>query len=355
MGLSSAPLASSFFLTATLRLKSNPLELNRPLNHRAAALCDEISGSLDALQVAQSVADCGTTLFDFGVRVPGSIEAGLLLARVCLADGASVSLAGSAPALGDWAPTLGDWPRVAVSTDQPVAACMASQYAGWEVQGENYFAMGSGPMRAASGREALFDAIGYREQADRCVGVLESAKLPTDGVCRDLAAKCGVEPRQLILLVAPTSSQAGTLQVVARSVETVLHKLHELGFDLLKVQRGTGEAPLCPVAVDDLTGLGVTNDSLLYGGRVTLEVTGDDTSLQAIGERLPSSASKDYGRPFAEILATYNNDFYRVDPLLFSAAQVTLVNIDTGNRFEFGKLNAEVLRQSFDSVRGEQA
>ena len=54
---------------------------------------------------------------------------------------------------------------------------MASQYAGWEIKGEKFFAMGSGPMRAAAGREALFDDIGHREKPDRCVGVLETSKL----------------------------------------------------------------------------------------------------------------------------------------------------------------------------------
>lgn len=204
--------------------ESNPLQLN----HIAATLCDEISRIADKLQIAQSTADCGTTLFDFGIGVPGSLEAGLLLARVCLSDQATVRIT-------DADSSLGDWPLVEVSTDRPVAACMASQYAGWEVKADKYFAMGSGPMRAAAGRETIFESFGFREQAERCVGVLEASKLPPVEVCRDIAAKCGVKPEQLSLLVAPTSSLAGTLQVVARSVETALHKLFELGFDLLRV------------------------------------------------------------------------------------------------------------------------
>ena len=325
----------------TLFMTTPTFELNR----RAAALCDEISRSSDALQVARSVADCGTTLFDFGIEVPGSVEAGLLLARVCLADLATVKLL-------DADPGLGPWPLVEVTTDAPVAACMASQYAGWEVKGEKFFAMGSGPMRAAAGREPLFDDIGFREKAEACVGVLESSKLPPEDVCLDIAKKCGVEPLQLTLLVAPTSSQAGTLQVVARSVETALHKLHELGFELGRVVKGTGITPLAPVAGDDLAGIGVTNDAILYGGRVVLEVTGDDASIEAVGPRVPSSASGDYGKPFAEVMAKYNNDFYQIDPLLFSAAQITFVNVDTGNRFTFGETNDEILKRSFGGVAG---
>lgn len=312
------------------------------LNQRAAALCDAASKLLDELQVARLTADCGSTLYDFGIHVSGSEAAGLLLARICLADLASVEIVADGLDIAE--------PLVRVQTDAPVAACMASQYAGWEVKGEEFFAMGSGPMRAASGREPLFAEIGYREQAGVCVGVLESSTLPPDVVCVDIATKCGIDPDRLTLLVAPTRSVAGSLQVVARSVETALHKLHELGFDLSRVVKGHGVAPLCPVAEDDLAGIGVTNDAILYGGIVTLDVMGDDASLKEIGPRVPSSASKDYGKPFVDVMAQYNNDFYQIDPLLFSAAVVKFKNVDTGNDFEFGELNPDVLRQSFDGV-----
>jgi hypothetical protein len=49
-------------------------------------------------------------------------------------------------------------------TDAPVTACMASQHAGWQVEAPPHFAMGSGPMRAAYGKEELFDHIPGREQ-----------------------------------------------------------------------------------------------------------------------------------------------------------------------------------------------
>jgi len=305
------------------------------LNARAAALCKEIIPLVE-----QHSLSCGTTLLDCGISHPGSRELGILLARICLADLAKVAIVAS---------DKSKWPGevVAVSTDQPIAACMASQYAGWQITGEKYFAMGSGPMRAAAAREPLFEDIGFQEQPDESVGVLEAAKLPPEEVCLDIAAKCGVEPSKLTLLVAPTHSIAGTLQVVARSVETALHKLHELGFDLSRVVSGKGAAPLPPLDDDDFKAIGLTNDAILYGGEVTLELRGDDPSIEAIGPKIPSSASTDYGRPFAEVLAEYNNDFYQVDSMLFSAAKVTLHNLDTGNTFSFGEPNYEVLKQTF--------
>ena len=126
-----------------------------------------------------------------------------------------------------------------------------------------------------------------------------------------------------------------------------MHKLFELGFDLSRVVAGHGVAPLPPVASEDLVGIGRTNDAVLYGARVTLWVRGDDDALQALGPRVPSQASPDYGRPFAEIFERYERDFYRIDPLLFSPAEIHFVNLDTGKMLRFGPPQAEVLHESF--------
>lgn len=308
------------------------------LNQRAWTLCDEMDARTEQLAIAVRTAASGTRLFDCGIEAEGSREAGLMLARVCMADLGEISISPEEP-----------WTKVSVQTSEPVAACMASQYAGWEIKGHDYFAMGSGPMRAAAAREPLFADIGFRETAEHCVGVLESSQLPPDEVCRDIADKCGVAPECLTLLVAPTSSMAGTLQVVARSVETALHKLHELGFDLSRIETGTGSAPLPPVAGNDFAAIGLTNDAILYGGEVSLAVRGDDATIQALGPRVPSSASADFGVPFSQVLAKYNNDFYQIDPLLFSAAVVRFENLDTGTVHRFGEVEQDILSRSFSS------
>jgi methenyltetrahydromethanopterin cyclohydrolase len=224
---------------------------------------------------------------------------------------------------------------------------MASQYAGWQIAAEGYFAMGSGPMRAARGREGLFDSIGYREPAPHVVGVLESGALPPAEVCSQISQECGIAPGELTLLVAPTSSVAGTAQVVARTVETCLHKMHELGFGLHCVKSGFGVAPLPPVAVDDLVGIGRTNDAVLYGGEVTLWVRTEDGLIEELGPRIPSSSSPDWGRPFLDVFEEHDRDFYKIDPLLFSPACVSLVNLDTGRLHCFGEVRPEVIGKSF--------
>jgi len=311
-------------------LNEAALHLLKPLLEDAVAVPGVVSTTLGN----------GARVLDSGVSASGGLQAGLLLAQTCLAGQGQVCLIEGR--IGESA-----WPTVQVTTDRPVEACLQSQYAGWRVSVGKYFGMGSGPMRAAAGREELFDRIGGRETATQVVGVLEAGKLPDEEVTAYIAERCRVSPDQVVLLVAPTASLAGTVQVVARSVETALHKLFELGFDVSRVKHGYGTAPLPPVAADDLSGIGLTNDAILYGGQVTLWVTGDDESLRTIGPQVPSSAARGYGDPFLEIFKAAGHDFYRIDPMLFSPARVTFHNLETGRVFPFGEVAPEILRKSF--------
>jgi methenyltetrahydromethanopterin cyclohydrolase len=204
-------------------------------------------------------------------------------------------------------------------------------------------------MRAAYGKEKLFDHIGGREQPPVAVGVLETRKLPDDAVAASLGEALGLDPSKITLLAAPASSLAGGLQVVARSLETALHKLHELGFDLHQVVSGIGHAPMPPPAKDELHAIGRTNDAILYGGRVTLYVRAEDDRLAEIGPKVPSSSSADHGAPFADIFARYGQDFYKIDPMLFSPAEVAFCNLSSGRMHLFGRLEPDVLKRSLTS------
>lgn len=312
------------------------------LNQRAFELCMEAHAAAEDLRICGRQGTGSALILDFGVEAAGGLEAGLRLAEICTAGLAQVSLLPADRSIWHGA-------AVQVMSDDPVRACMASQYAGWKLAHGKYFAMGSGPMRAAAGKEAIFDKIGFRETAEVAVGVLESGKLPPGELCQTVAADCRVGPAQLILCAAPTASQAGAIQIVARSVETALHKLHELGFDLARVASAIGTAPLPPVAGDDLSAIGRTNDAILYGGDVTLWFRGDDQSVAEIGPRVPSSASTDFGEPFAAIFRRYDCDFYKIDPHLFSPAAVTFCNLDTGRTQRFGRVVPEVVQKSFMS------
>lgn len=310
------------------------------LNKRANELVEPMLPLVGDLRGTLVELDNGGQIVDLGVKAEGGLEAGRLLAEVCLAGLGQVRIVPGE--IGDTA-----WPQVQVVTDWPVEACLLSQYAGWQISVGKFFAMGSGPMRAASAREELFHKLDYRESPSHSVGVLETGKLPTAEVFDVIAEKTGVPADMTILLAARTASIAGNLQVVARSVETSLHKLFELGFDVWRVRSAVGIAPLPPVAKDDFAGIGRTNDAILYGGRVTLMVRGDDESIAAIGPKVPSSGSAAHGKPFAEIFEDAGRDFYKIDPHLFSPAEVVFHNLDTGRVHCFGHVAPEVLRQSF--------
>lgn len=310
------------------------------LNERAMRLADYAASNAAALHVEVHTTPAGGKVIDCGVKAPGGIQAGLAMARVCLSGQAELSLVP-----GDVAGIA--CPSVVVTTDHPVLACMASQYAGWRVQVGKFFGMGSGPMRAAYGKEELYEHIPGKEQAPVAVGVLETRKLPDDAVFAYLGEALKLPPNKITLMTAPAASQAGNLQVVARSLETALHKLHELDFDLKQVVSGFGSAPLPPVARDELAAFGRTNDAILYGGRVTVWVNAEDDQLAEIGPKVPASASPDYGAPCAAIFARYDNDFYKIDPMLFSPAEIVFCNLKSGRSFAFGRTRADVLYQSF--------
>jgi len=289
----------------------------------------------------------GVRVLDCGIKAAGSDAAGLGMARVALGGEGEVSLIAAGGTTAAWPGC--PWPTVRVASERAVAACLAAQYAGWKVATPGYFAMASGPMRAAIGREELFDEIGMRERPSVAVGLLETGKLPPPEVCQELAAAAGVAAESLTLLAARTASAAGTLQIVARSLETAIHKLHDVGFDLGRIRGGEGTAPLPPVAADDLAAIGRTNDAILYGGSAVVFVTGDDADLATIGPRAISRASQSFGGSFRDIFAAAGGDFYAIDPALFAPARLEFVNVETGRRQAFGTVVPEIVAASFTS------
>lgn len=330
---------------------SQPILVTESMNQRAAKVADHLVHNAQICRVGVESIHGQARWIDCGIKATGGIAAGLALARACLGDLADVNI------LPGYISGI-DRPTVQVTTDHAVLSCLASQYAGWALSEGKFFAMGSGPMRAAACREDLIKSLNYSEQSDRILGVLECRKSPPDAIIEKIAIDCRVSPDKLILMAAPTASIAGGIQVVARSVETALHKLVELQFDLSRIVSAQGWAPLPPVAADDMAAIGRTNDAVLYGATVILQITGKDNSesltsnqkiqdIAQLGMRLPSSASRDFGQPFIDIFKKYNYDFYKVDPALFAPARVIFENLDTGLTHEFGVLRPDLLKESF--------
>jgi methenyltetrahydromethanopterin cyclohydrolase len=310
------------------------------LNERAWTIADRMVAQADELRVVARTLGNGARVIDAGIDVPGGWGAGLALAEICMGGLGHVTYAPLAIAGATW-------PGVQVWTDHPAVSCMASQYAGWAIHVDKYMAMGSGPLRAhARVERELFAKLGYEERATRGVLVLETRTPPTDEVAAWVGQKAGLEPARLTFVVAPTASVAGGVQIAARILETGLHKMDALGFDLKKIVGGIGTAPVPPVAKNDLRAIGRTNDCILYGGQAHYAVQADDAELAALVPQIPASASRDYGTPFAEIFKRYNGDFYKIDPLLFSPAEVWITSASSGTTHHAGRLNPDVLRAS---------
>jgi len=310
------------------------------MNERAWAIADDAVARASELRLAVHTLASGARVIDAGIDVAGGFAAGAIVAELCMGGLGHVS----------YVPIVigGDtWPGLQVWTDHPAQACMASQYAGWAINPDGYFAMGSGPLRAKARVEhELFRKLGYAEAAARGVLVLEGRTKPTDEVASWVARKADVPPGALTFAIAPTASLAGGVQIVARMIETGLHKMETLGFDVTRVVSAIGTAPLAPTARNDMRAIGRTNDCVLYGSQARYVVQAADDELRDLAERLPASASKDYGTPFFDIFKRYDSDFYKIDPMLFSPAEVWLASATSGKTFHAGRLNPDVLRVS---------
>ena len=313
------------------------------MNERAWRLTDGMIERSTELRIAVHTLDGGTRLVDAGIGAPGGFAAGLALAELCM--GGLGHIAFTSLAIGGET-----WPGVQVWTDHPAASCMASQYAGWAINPPGFFAMGSGPLRAIARVEReLYAKLAYAEQAARGVLVLETRTLPADDVAAWVGEKAGVAPDGLTFVVAPTASLAGGVQIVARVLETGLHKMDAIGFDVKRVTSAMGTAPLPPRGKSDIRAIGRTNDCILYGGQAGYTVDAGDDDLAALAERLPASSSADYGTPFCEIFKRYGSDFYKIDPMLFGPAEVWLTSASSGRTFHGGRLEADVLKASLFS------
>ncbi len=310
------------------------------MNERAMEMVDAMVEEAGLLRVRSHTLENGARVIDAGVETDGGYGAGLAVSEICMGglgdiDYTSVQIGSRT------------WPGVLVSTDHPAVSCMASQYAGWAVSIDKFFAMGSGPLRChARVEKELFEKLDYGEEAGHGVLVLEGRTLPDAAVAAWVAEKARLTPARLSFVVAPTASLAGGVQISARILETGLHKMETLGFDVRRVVSAYGSAPIPPVAKNDLKAIGRTNDCILYGGQAHYTIRAGDDELAELASKVPATASRDYGTPFYDIFQRYNGDFYKIDPLLFSPAEVWLTGTETGRTFHAGHLNPEILEAS---------
>ncbi|RLI09335.1 methenyltetrahydromethanopterin cyclohydrolase [Candidatus Bathyarchaeota archaeon] len=310
------------------------------INRLAHKLVEELLAEPDYYGVTVERLPSGATVIDTGLEAPGGYEAGLMTTRIAMGGAGTASL-GYADFGGVKLPT------VIVSTDHPAIALFGAQLAGWRIKPEGYTADCSGPARALALKpKKVFRKIEYQDEADVAVLLLETDKKPPDNAAVFVAEACGVDPKNVYMLLTSTTSLAGMVQISGRVVETGLFRLDVLGLDLKKVLHGVGYAPVMPVHTDWGKAMGRAEDALTYGGVTSYIVDEDDETLRDLAERAPSSNCKDYGKTSYEIYKAVDFDFTQIDPALFAPAVVTLTSARTGATFTGGEISTEVLKSS---------
>ena len=277
------------------------------VNKKSQELVNDLIDNSDYYRVNVSKGHNNCVIIDAGVNVLGNMEAGRVISEICLGGIGRVHILNTFQ--------NSEWPlTVNVNTNDPVIACLGSQYAGWSLsskeEGSKFNALGSGPARALALKEPLFNDISYSDKSNKTCIVMEVDSFPPNDVIDKISNDTGVEPKNLTIIITPTSSIAGNIQVVSRVLEVALHKAHELKFPMSDVIEGFGSAPIPPTSPDFLTAMGRTNDAIIFAGITQLLVSTTDEMAEELCNKMPSSTSNDYGKPFADIFKEYEFDFF---------------------------------------------
>ena len=313
------------------------------VNRLAWKLLERLLENSELYGVKVEKTTSGTTIVDAGIEAQGGFEAGRLITEICMGGCGNTEITFA---------QYGEFmlPSIFVYTDHPVIATLGSQYAGWQINENGYFAIGSGPARALALKpKEIYNQIKYRDSFDRAIVVLEADKHPPDWLIERFSKDCNVPAENMIVILTPTVSLVGATQVSGRIVETGIHKLRKLGLDVNTIHYAWGIAPIPPAHPKFTKAMARTNDAILYGGTAYYSVDcKDDEALKSIVDKAPSKASESYGKPFIEIFKEANYDFYKIDPNLFAPAVIIVNNMKAGITFRNGELNVDALVKSFD-------
>jgi len=313
------------------------------VNQLAVKICRRLMDNAGEFNVKHTRFKNGVHLIDTGNKVFGGTEAGLRVTDICLGGVGNVSV------------TFKDLdgltlPAIEISTDFPVLSLLCQASGGYREAMEgwinfkcgSYSAIASGPARAIVHEPAgLFDLLGYIDDADVAVVVLQSEQYPDEKVAARLLERCKVNPENLYLVLSPISSMSGLVQVTGRTVENAMVKLLSLSYDVKMVKHALGVAPLPPLGSRTI----MPDDMLSYASIVHLYVELDEkTDLREMTRKMPSQTSKDYGKSFTELI--YEHKGLRgIDINLFAPGQIYVNDLKSGELYRSGKVNSELVKK----------
>lgn len=273
---------------------------------------------------------CGARVIDAGVNVRGGFSAGLRvieLSTACLST-ATINLLEL-----DGEP----WPHVEIQTDQPYWGCFVCQSGNRALSIDEPKTIPSGPACILADHDHIGGELGITDDSDCAVMILEVGVLPDDSACKALAERCGVIPSRLGIVIVPTASLAGIVQITGRTVEVAMHKLDNLGVDIRKISSGIGRCPILSPVSADPEAISRVNDVMVCGSQVWLASSGLDREVfTALIPKVPASAHPYYGKPFAEIYAEAER-FFEVDKSYYSPAEISIIDLENGLKGHAGK------------------
>lgn len=311
------------------------------VNSKAMEIVEKILEEAEILKVQVSKLENGTTVIDMGQKTSGSWLAGKYYAEITMGGLGEVNF-------GSF--HLNDFilPSVCVKSAHPLLAGWVCQKHADPVPGLEDQPILAGPAKALlNPPDASIVFANYKETSQVAVAPFQTSQPITVETADWISNVCQILPKDLYIVVAPSNSLVCAIQIAARPIDNIMHRLHAEGFDINKVTYATCETPLATLAHDELTAMGRINDSMLYGGQVMVYLDGTDEEIEKILPNLPTRASLEYGKLFKQIFLENGQDFHKIDLRLWSVAKVQINNMSTGRCFSVGDIDYDLLQKSF--------
>ena len=159
------------------------MDTNLSVSNLAKKLVEKLINNSKELNVLVKKGPLNCTIIDAGIEIKGSEKAGKLIAEICMGGLGVINIEKTS--------TFPNWPlETKVESKHPVISCLGSQYAGWNLSHEKFYALASGPGRAIARREELFKELQYIDQSKFVYLVMEVDKIPPKEIIEKISNDC---------------------------------------------------------------------------------------------------------------------------------------------------------------------
>ena len=353
------PAASKLEKTEEILLKKLERVKSISINKLAFKLVKEMIDHKDELGVDVYTMKNGTTVIDTGVNVRGGYKAAEYVVKISLGG------LGEARVTSMYVDEDLILPAIAVYSDYPVSVALAMYV--WvnvveapHLETGKYTAWVSGPGRSkAKEPEKVFNKFDYEDPADVAVLVVQprGRELPPVEFADDLAKRCRVSPENLYLIVTPSYSITGSVQVSARSLEDWFWRLAEyykIPYHRIEaVMTVTAVAPISPNVFKEPCAW--ADDMIRYASMVHAWVyskEGEDLK-RIVEESVIENYPEIFGKSFYDV-AVLEKKYIFPDLNLeaiaregrgFIFAQANIYDTRTGRHYSAGRIHKSIIKR----------